>query len=55
MIRPRICCLHSRSDGSTEHLNQIAGHLVRTKPGGVDEGGVAAGYAYLDSPILVDQ
>ena len=48
------CFSSPRSDGATEHLNQIAGHLVRTKPGGVDEGGVAAGYAYLDSPLLVD-
>ena len=32
-------------------LNQAAGHLVRTKLDGVDEGGVAAGYAVLSSPL----
>ena len=34
-------------------LNREAGHLVRTKAGDSDEGGVAAGYAVLDSPMLV--
>jgi hypothetical protein len=29
-----------------------AGHLVRTKAQGVDEGGVAAGYAVISSPYL---
>ena len=32
-------------------LNEAAGHLVRTKLDGVDEGGVAAGYAVLSSPL----
>ena len=31
--------------------NQAAGHLVRTKLDGVDEGGVAAGFAVLSSPL----
>lgn len=35
-------------------LNREAGHLVRTKPSTSDEGGVAAGFAVLDSPYLVD-
>ena len=34
-------------------LNEPAGHLVRTKPAGADEGGVAAGFAVLSSPFLV--
>ena len=32
-------------------LNEPAGHLVRTKLEGVDEGGVAAGFAVLSSPL----
>lgn len=32
-------------------LNQPAGHLVRTKLDGVNEGGVAAGFAVLSSPL----
>ena len=31
--------------------NAAAGHLVRTKLDGVDEGGVAAGFAVLSSPL----
>lgn len=34
-------------------LNDAAGYLLRTKPVGVDEGGVAAGFAYLDAPSLI--
>ena len=34
-------------------LNREAGHLVRTKAASSNEGGVAAGYAVLDSPYLV--
>lgn len=34
-------------------LNSEAGHLVRTKAATSDEGGVAAGFAVLDSPYLV--
>lgn len=33
-------------------LNKANGHLVRTKQEGVDEGGVAAGFAVLSSPLL---
>jgi len=40
-------------DGTTVHMNQHAGHLARTKAEGVDEGGVASGYAVLNSPFLV--
>lgn len=35
-----------------EMRNLAAGHLLRTKPADADEGGVAAGYAVLDSPLL---
>ncbi|KAH9276830.1 glutathione synthetase [Batrachochytrium salamandrivorans] len=40
------------SDGSTVHMNTIVGHLLRTKMSDSDEGGVAAGFAVLDSPFL---
>lgn len=35
-------------------LNEAAGHLLRTKTADSDEGGVAAGYSVLDSPLLED-
>jgi glutathione synthase len=34
-------------------VNEYAGHILRTKSVGVDEGGVATGYSVLSSPILV--
>lgn len=34
-------------------LNEEVGHLVRTKAATSDEGGVAAGFAVLDSPLLM--
>ena len=34
-------------------LNKEEGHILRTKTWGVDEGGVAAGFAGLDSPCLI--
>jgi hypothetical protein len=40
------------SDGVHTALNEPAGHLLRTKVEGTDEGGVAAGFAVLDSPYL---
>jgi len=40
-------------DGQTTRLSEHAGHLVRTKGEGVDEGGVAAGYAVISSPYLM--
>lgn len=39
-------------DGRKVHLSEHAGHLVRTKAEGVDEGGVAAGYAVISGPFL---
>ncbi len=41
------------SDGSTVLLDQHVGHLLRTKLDGVNEGGVASGFAVLDSPLLI--
>lgn len=35
-------------------VNSYAGYLLRTKPEGVDEGGVASGYSVLNSVILDD-
>lgn len=40
--------------GPSASLNESAGHLLRKKILGTDEGGVAAGYAYLSSPLLCD-
>jgi Eukaryotic glutathione synthase, ATP binding domain len=36
-------------------MNEEVGHLVRTKTASSDEGGVAAGYAVLDSPLLCEE
>ena len=40
------------SDGDIVHLNECGGHLLRTKTSQSNEGGVAAGFAVLDSPLL---
>lgn len=40
--------------GGKEVWNREAGHLVRTKASSSNEGGVAAGFAVLDSPYLAD-
>ena len=46
------------SDGSgalhdgEEEIDDAAGHLLRGKLDGVDEGGVCAGFAVLSSPVL---
>ncbi|KAI9913599.1 hypothetical protein PsorP6_005861 [Peronosclerospora sorghi] len=37
----------------TELLNKHAGHLLRTKLSGTDEGGVATGFSVVSSPLLV--
>lgn len=42
-----------RGGGAAPLLNEYAGHIVRTKLDGVDEGGVATGYSFLSSPILI--
>jgi glutathione synthase len=34
-------------------MDDVVGHILRTKPLDVDEGGVAAGYAFLSSPKLI--
>lgn len=41
--------------GKETLLNVRGGHLLRTKPADADEGGVASGFAVLDSPMLVDE
>ena len=33
-------------------MDDVVGHILRTKPVLTDEGGVAAGYAFLSSPKL---
>ena len=43
-------------DGEAEPLlNEVAGYLLRTKPVGVDEGGVATGYSVLSSVVLTNE
>ena len=39
-------------NGAAELHNEISGHMLRTKPDDADEGGVAAGFAVIDSPCL---
>ncbi|KAA3678021.1 glutathione synthase [Paragonimus westermani] len=39
--------------GDDVFLNEPSGHLLRTKPIESNEGGIAAGYGFLDSPFLV--
>ena len=34
-------------------MDTVGGHILRTKGAKTDEGGVAAGYAFLSSPLLV--
>ena len=41
-------------NSSRQLLSEPGGHLLRAKLSGVDEGGVAAGYAVLSSPLLVE-
>lgn len=41
------------ADGSIVHMNEACGHLLRTKSISSHEGGVAAGFGGLDSPLLI--
>jgi len=41
-------------DGLNTLLDESAGHLLRTKFQGVDEGGVASGFSSLNSPLLTE-
>ncbi|KAG0165883.1 hypothetical protein DFQ28_008167 [Apophysomyces sp. BC1034] len=41
------------NDGENTVVNDVAGHLLRTKAHTTNEGGVAAGFAVIDSPLLV--
>jgi glutathione synthase len=34
-------------------VNEVGGHLLRTKGRETNEGGVATGYAVIDSPLLI--
>jgi glutathione synthase len=43
------------TDHSNVILNEAGGYLLRTKPSDSDEGGVAAGYAVLDSVAFVEE
>lgn len=46
-------CLFIR-DSDTEYENKQVGHLMRSKTLGVDEGGICAGFATLDTPLLIE-
>jgi len=41
------------SDGEKVIINSSGGHLLRTKVATIEDGGVAAGVAVLDSPYLI--
>lgn len=41
------------SDGSNIVLDETIGSVLRTKQSNVTEGGVASGYAALDSIVLI--
>lgn len=41
-------------DGDKVIMNEVGGHLVRTKSNDTEDGGVAGGRAVTDSPYLVD-
>ena len=36
-----------------EIMNTECGHMLRTKDASTDEGGICAGFACIDSPLLV--
>ena len=46
------CCFFSRQ-GKEMVMNECVGHLLRTKSSEHADGGVAAGVAVLDNPLLV--
>ena len=41
--------------GEEELVNTEVGHLLRTKAHTDNEGGIVAGFATIDSPLIVDQ
>ena len=43
----------SHSDDGVVLENKEAGHLLRTKSAKSNEGGVASGFAVVDSPLLI--
>lgn len=47
------CVLATCRKGKQVLMNQEGGYILRTKPVGVNEGGVAMGAGSLDSPILI--
>jgi hypothetical protein len=47
------CQRSSSQTVMTYYANEAIGHLLRTKSGDQEDGGVAAGVAVLDSPFLL--
>jgi glutathione synthase len=45
--------LRDYADPNRILVNDVVGHMLRTKSTATDEGGVAAGYAFLSSPHLI--
>ena len=45
--------LHDHAGGESAQINCYAGHMLRVKAVGVEEGGVASGYSCLSSPLLI--
>lgn len=41
-------------DGGKEVINTHCGHMLRTKLQGINEGGIVAGFAALDTPFVAD-
>jgi hypothetical protein len=45
-------CLIGDGNTMTVKCNKVGGHILRTKPEHVNEGGVAIGAAVIDTPFL---
>ena len=54
LIDDSICELGIFSMFIPNHLDECTGHLIRTKDCHIDEGGVNAGFSFLDTACLVD-
>lgn len=54
-LEAQLSLFPHNSDGQQEIVNYPGGHLLRTKAITTREGGVAAGFAVIDSPLLIDE
>ena len=58
MLISFVACMNYFSDcvarsAESEVANYQCGHMMRTRIQGTDEGGVAAGFAVLDTPFII--